>query len=164
MLSAKVYINNDQNKVKIPTGVKMLVRRCCNAVLSHVSLAQKAEVSISFIDDADIQRLNSTYRNIDRPTDVLSFPMSTDGKYEINAETGNIVLGDIVISVERAAEQANAYSRTLFYELAHLTVHSMFHLLGYDHEKGGVESAEMKEQEMLIMEKMGLSLNSSFIV
>jgi len=164
LANAKVYIKNDQKKVKIPSGAKMLIRRCCNAVLDHVEFEDRAEVSVSFIDDTDIARLNSTYRKKDTATDVLSFPMGSNGKYDINKDTGNVILGDIVISMEHAVKQANVYSRTIMYEIASLTVHAMFHLLGYDHEKSGPDAAEMKEQEVAVLEKMGLSLNSSFIV
>ena len=102
----KVIIANDQKEVKIPTGVRMLVRRCCHAVLVQENFEGSAEISVTFVDDARIQELNKQHRNIDKATDVLSFPLGENGVYDINPETGAKMLGDIVISMERAVAQA----------------------------------------------------------
>ncbi|HOO26052.1 MAG TPA: rRNA maturation RNase YbeY [Clostridiales bacterium] len=158
----KVVITDDQKKVKIPTGVRMLIRRSCTAVLRSEEFKGSAEVGVRFVDDEEIQALNKKYRDIDSVTDVLSFPLGIEGVYDINNDTGAQLLGDIVISVERAVEQAKRYGHSFQRELAFLTVHSMFHLLGYDHEKGGLELVRMREKEEAVLTQLGLKRNSSY--
>ena len=152
----KVMIANDQKEVKIPTGVRMLVRRCCHAVLVQENFEGSAEISVTFVDDARIQELNKQHRNIDKATDVLSFPLGENGVYDINPETGAKMLGDIVISMERAVAQAEEYGHPLQREVAFLTVHSMLHLLGYDHLDEGPMKAQMREHEEAIMKRLDL--------
>ena len=143
----KVVITNDQREVKIPTGVRMLVRRCCTAILVNENFNGSAEVSVRFVNDEEIQRLNLKYRQIDKSTDVLSFPLGIEGVYDVNNDTGAQLLGDIVISVEHAVEQAARFGHSLQREIGYLTVHSMLHLLGYDHESGGLDLVRMREKE-----------------
>lgn len=158
----KVIISNDQKAVKIPTGIRLLVRRCCHAVLLQEEFDGSAEVSVTFVDNAKIHELNKQYRNIDRETDVLSFPLGENGEYDINHDTGAKMLGDIVISLEKAVEQAEMYGHPLQREVAFLTVHSMLHLLGYDHEAGGLEAVHMREKEEAVLTKLGLQRNGSY--
>lgn len=158
----KVMIANDQKEVKIPTGVRMLVRRCCHAVLVQENFEGSAEISVTFVDDARIQELNKQHRNIDKATDVLSFPLGENGVYDINPETGAKMLGDIVISMERAVAQAEEYGHPLQREVAFLTVHSMLHLLGYDHVNGGLEAVHMREKEETVLTQLGLKRNGSY--
>ena len=158
----KVMIANDQKEVKIPTGVRMLVRRCCHAVLVQENFEGSAEISVTFVDDARIQELNKQHRNIDKATDVLSFPLGENGVYDINHETGAKMLGDIVISMERAVAQAEEYGHPLQREVAFLTVHSMLHLLGYDHVNGGLEAVHMREKEEAVLTQLGLKRNGSY--
>lgn len=158
----KVIIANEQKAVKIPTGIRMLVRRCCHAVLEQESFDGSAEISVSFVDNEQIHKLNKEYRNIDRETDVLSFPLGENGEYDINHDTGAKMLGDIVISLEKAVEQADLYGHPLQREVAFLTVHSMLHLLGYDHEGGGLEAVRMREKEESVLTKLGLKRNGSY--
>lgn len=158
----KVIIANDQKEVKIPTGVRMLVRRCCHAVLVQENFEGSAEISVTFVDDARIQELNKQHRNIDKATDVLSFPLGENGVYDINPETGAKMLGDIVISMERAVAQAEEYGHPLQREVAFLTVHSMLHLLGYDHVNGGLEAVHMREKEEAVLTQLGLKRNGSY--
>ena len=154
----KVSIKNNQHTVKIPSGIRLLIRRCCHAVLISEGFTQNAEVSVSFVSNREIQALNKAYRQKDMPTDVLSFPLtSEDGTVEINAETGSVLLGDIVISIETAVKQANIYGHSLSREIGFLTVHSMLHLLGYDHEKSSLDERIMREKEESILEKLGVS-------
>ena len=84
----KVVITNKQKAVKIPTGIRMLVRRCCNAVLKLENFEGPAEISVTFTDNAGIRELNKQYRDKDIDTDVLSFPMGENGVYDIDMETG----------------------------------------------------------------------------
>ena len=159
----KVIITNDQKEVKIPTGVRMLVRRCCNAVLTFEDFCEPAEISVTFVDDERIHELNKMHRNIDRSTDVLSFPLGEDGVYDKNLETGACLLGDIVISVETAVRQAEEYGHTLQREIGFLTVHSLLHLLGYDHVNGGMEQVHMREREETVLAKLGLQRDASYV-
>ncbi len=160
----KVIIKNDQNAVKVPTGVRMLIRRSCNAVLTNEGFPGDAEISVTIVDDEKIQELNRQYRNIDRSTDVLSFPLGENGVYDINYDTGAKMLGDIVISIEHAFAQAERFGHSLQREIGFLTVHSLLHLLGYDHEGGGLEAVRMREKEEESLTQMGLKRNGSYYI
>ena len=161
-MSHKVYITNQQKAVKVPSGLRILIRRSCHAVLEAEHFEGPAEISVTFVDDAEIHRLNLQYRGKDQATDVLSFPLGENGKYDVNQETGAAMLGDVVISMERAVEQAALYGHTLQREVAFLTVHSMFHLLGYDHEAGGLEAVRMREKEEAALIQLGLPRTVSY--
>ena len=162
MSKVKVIISNEQTDFRIPTGVRMLVRRCCTAVLVQEKFTDPAEISVTFVDDDQIHALNKEYRTIDRSTDVLSFPLGENGVYDINIDTGAKLLGDIVISIPRALDQADRYGHSLQREIGFLTVHSMLHLLGYDHVNGGIESVRMREKEEAVLTQMGLKRNGSY--
>lgn len=159
----RVIISNSQKEVKIPTGLRMLVRRCCNAVLRMENFQGAAEVSVTFANNAQIHELNKMHRNVDAPTDVLSFPMGEDGKYDIDPATNAKILGDIVISMEKAVEQAERFGHTLQREVGYLTAHSMLHLLGYDHEEP-LEKVHMREKEELVMTQLGLPSTTSYVL
>ena len=103
----KVVITNKQKKVKIPTGMRMLVRRCCNAVLKNEQFEGSAEISVTFVDNEEIHKLNKQYRNIDSPTDVLSFPLGENGNYDVDPTTGAKMLEDVLISLDKADDQAD---------------------------------------------------------
>ena len=158
----KVIISNEQKQEKIPTGVRMLIRRCCHAVLQMEKIKGSAEVSVSFVDNEQIQSLNKEHRGKDCATDVLSFPMGVDGEYDINHVTGAKILGDIVISIPKVVEQAKKYGHSFEREIAYLTAHSMLHLLGYDHEQGGIDLVHMREKEEIVMRELGLPSSSSY--
>jgi probable rRNA maturation factor len=159
----RVIITNNQKAVKIPTGLRMLIRRCCNAVLRMENFEGSAEISVTFVDNKEIRKLNSQYRNKDTATDVLSFPMGENGVYDTNMETGAKILGDVVISVEKAVEQAKAFDHSLQREVGYLTAHSVLHLLGYDH-MDNMERVRMREKEELVMSQLGLPASSSYVV
>ena len=160
----KVTIDNKQKAIKVPTGVRMLIRRCCNAVLRMEGFEGAAEVDVSLVDNAMIHQINLEQRNIDAPTDVLSFPLGEDGVYDKNPATDAYMLGDIVISLERAQSQAEEYGHTFQREVGYLTVHSMLHLLGYDHVEGGLEAVRMREKEEAVMLSIGLPRGSSYVL
>ncbi len=162
MNKVSVNITNQQNKIKIPTGIRILIRHCCKAVLFNENITENAEVSVTFVDNEQIRELNVEYRNKDSATDVLSFPLGDGKEWDINYDTSSIMLGDIVISMERAIEQAELYNHSLRREVGFLTVHSMLHLLGYDHENGGLEETLMREQEEKILEKLGLTRDETY--
>lgn len=158
-MGVKVNITDKQKKIKLPTGTRLLIRKSCIATLEEEQFALPAEVEVSLVNDEQIKEMNSNFRNIDDSTDVLSFPLGIDGNYDTNPETGAKMLGDIVISVEHAFAQADLYGHGLEREIAFLTVHSMLHLLGYDHVNGGLEQAIMREKEEQILERLGLAIN-----
>lgn len=162
MQKVKVRITNDQKEVEIPKGIRILVRRCCHAVLQEVGFEDDAEVSVRFVNNEEIHTLNRDYRNVDRPTDVISFPLGEDGVYDTDLSTGLVLLGDIVISAEKAVEQAELYNHSLQRELGFLTVHSMLHLLGFDHENGGLEEVRMREKEEAVLTKIGLKRSDTY--
>ena len=159
----KVVITNKQKAVKIPTGIRMLVRRCCNAVLKLENFEGPAEISVTFTDNAGIRELNKQYRDKDIDTDLLSFPMGENGVYDIDMETGAKILGDVVISMEKARDQAERFGHSFQREVGYLTAHSVLHLLGYDHIDN-LEKVRMREKEELVMEQLGLPASSSYII
>lgn len=164
MEGVKVYISNRQNEVKVPTGIRLLIRRCCSAVLAMEKFEGLAEVSVSFVSSEEIKQLNKQYRGRDIETDVLSFPLGENGIYDKNNETGAYMIGDIVICMKRALEQANCFGHTINREVGYLTVHAMLHLLGYDHEQGGIQAVHMREKEESVMSRIGLSRDTSYVL
>ncbi len=142
----------------------MLVRRCCNAVLRFEAFDAPAEISVTFVDNKQIKELNKKYRHKDASTDVLSFPMGENGVYDINYDTGAKILGDIVLSMEKAVEQAERFDHSLDREVGYLTAHSVLHLLGYDHEGGGIDRVRMREKEEQVMTQLGLPCSSSYVL
>jgi len=158
-MSVKVNIVVKQKSIKIPTGTRLLIRKACNATLNFENFEGPAEVDVTLVNDEMIKEMNSQFRNIDSATDVLSFPLGSEGKYDLNPETDAKMLGDIVISVDHALAQAELYGHGIEREIAFLTVHSMLHLLGYDHEAGGLEQTVMREKEEAVLVALGLAIN-----
>lgn len=158
----RVVITNSQKKVQIPTGLRMLVRRCCTAVLKMEGFEGAAEISVTFVDNEQIKKLNTQYRDKPIETDVLSFPMGSDGKYDTDPNTGAQILGDVVISMEKALEQSELYGHSFQREVGYLTAHSVLHLLGYDHMEP-LEKVHMREKEELVMSMLGLEVTTSYL-
>ncbi|HVJ50198.1 rRNA maturation RNase YbeY [Desulfitobacterium sp.] len=118
--------------------------------------SEEAEISLSLVDDKRIHELNREYRGVDRPTDVLSFALQEDAEEEPEIlDFEDEILGDIIISVERARVQAEEYGHSFERELVYLAVHGTLHLLGYDHE-AEEDKAEMRHQEETVMNRIGL--------
>ena len=157
MAKVKVTIQNRQKAVKVTPEMRKLIRLSCAAVLENQGFSDLAEVVVTFVDDAEIKNLNNEFRNIDKSTDVLSFPLGEDGEYDLNPETGAYSLGDVVISVEHTVAQSEEYGHSFERELSYLTVHSMLHLLGFDHVNGGDEAALMRKTEEEVMTVLGLT-------
>ncbi len=160
----RVDIENRQKAVKIPTGLRMLIRRCCHAVLDMEGVDGAVQVDVTLVDNKQIHEINLEQRGIDAPTDVLSFPLSENGEFEINHDTGEKLLGNIVLSLERAATQAEDYGHSFNREVGYLTVHSMLHLLGYDHVEGGLQAVHMREKEETVMTKIGLPRGTNYVL
>ncbi len=129
---------------------KLVVRRAVKATLEYLDIESDTEVSVTFCDNEYIKSLNKQYRNKDSATDVLSFPIYDFDSEEI-PEDEPLMLGDIVISIERAKEQAKEIGNTFLEEIAFLVVHSMLHILGYDHERSPEdEEAQCKAQKEIV--------------
>lgn len=155
---AMIYFANEQESFPITYKLKMLMRRAVISTLEYESFCNDAEVSVTFTDNNGIQTLNRDFRGIDRPTDVLSFPLTDYESDEFPIDEPELSLGDIVISLERASEQAEEFGHSFEREVAFLTVHSMLHLLGYDHVNSDEEDAEMRRRQREILENMGLKV------
>lgn len=158
-MKLKIYYANEQKIVKIPLSLRNLINRVVKATLENENFKKDAEVSVSFVNNETIHKLNLEYRGKDKPTDVLSFPM-TDGDEEeddIDLSTGAVMLGDIIISAEKAMEQANEYGHGIEREICFLAVHSTLHLLGYDHETSEDDEKYMNQTQETILQKIGLT-------
>ena len=153
------FIKNSKDVV-IPDGAKRLIRTACKKVLDIENFCDNAEINVTFVDDEEIKRLNAEFRHLDKSTDVLSFPLGEDGEYDINPETNAAMLGDVVISLEHAIAQANAFGHSLKRETAFLTVHSILHLLGYDHVNSDEEDKLMRSKQSAVLHDMGLAVNN----
>ena len=163
-----IYTRNDQKKEPLTPSARALVKRAITAALAYEQFEGQAEVSVTFVDNERIRELNRDYRGKDSATDVLSFPISdgdedfdmdfgTDEDGDGEADAGYAVLGDIVISVERARAQAEEYGHSFERELAFLAVHSTLHLLGYDHERSEEEDADQRRRQEEILAGMHLT-------
>ena len=147
----------DFSAVNIPTDVgfvlKSAVRTAVSATLKHEEFFRDAEVSVTFTDDVYIRTLNAEYRKKDAATDVLSFPIYEKGEPYTTPDTP-VLLGDIVISLERAKEQGEKIGNTLEEEVSFLTVHSTLHLLGYDHETSQEDEDDMFARQSEIVKEI----------
>lgn len=134
------------------------IRTCINAALKAEKITIPCEINVLVTDDKGIQTINRTSRNIDKPTDVLSFPMFELSPGELpddwstyqDPDTGLVPLGDMCISLERAIAQAQEFGHTTRREVGYLTIHSMLHLLGYDHMDEGPQKRQMRSREEAI--------------
>lgn len=157
----EVAIENNQDKIEVSKDIFQTIRDVAEAVADE-EYGFEAEVSVTLVDDKQIHALNKQHRGIDRPTDVLSFPMlefDEDGDAvsdDFNFNEGRMILGDIVISMERAAAQALEYGHSLKRETAFLTAHSMLHLLGYDHIGDAEGERIMFEKQDKILKSLGI--------
>ena len=156
-------MRNKINLVFEDGGLKRLpiaanIKTCINAVLKQEGVPVKCEINVLVTDDKGIRTINRTSRNIDKPTDVLSFPMFELAPGELpedwtpfqDPDTGLVPLGDMCISLERAVAQAQEFGHTTRREVGYLTIHSMLHLLGYDHLDEGPQKRQMRAREEAI--------------
>ncbi len=146
----EILYNNRQEKIEITNKYKESVQLAASMCLEIENMNDNVEISISFVTNDEIKELNKIYRNVNKETDVLSFPMDDDEEQD-----GTIILGDIVISSEKIVEQAKEYGHSFEREMIYLVVHSMFHLLGYDHIEEN-EKSIMREKEKEVMKKIKL--------
>lgn len=143
----EVYYDDRQDNIKITDEMKNLIENSIRAVLKVEELSDDVEVSVSFVGDEEIRDLNRDYRGVDKSTDVLSFPM--EDEFIID----NRILGDVIINTRRVMEQAEELGHSHERELSYLTVHSILHLLGYDHIEDE-DKREMREREKLSMKEL----------
>jgi len=148
----KMYFTNEQSKIECKIALRTLIRRAVLACLEYEGFSFDAEVSVTFTDNEGIRELNRDYRNKDSATDVLSFPMYDFPAGDEPMPGLPCELGDIVLSLERAAEQAESFGHSFKREVAFLTVHSVLHLLGYDHELSDEDDKDMRSRQDKIME------------
>ncbi|MCI7055705.1 MAG: rRNA maturation RNase YbeY [Selenomonas bovis] len=153
----KVIISNYPEELSFPTEIEENVRAAAEKV-GELYGVENAEVSVTLTNNDYIHQLNRKYRQIDRPTDVLSFALNESEEPDIENGPDINVLGDIILSVERAEEQAVDYGHSLRREIAFLTVHGMLHLLGYDHMEEA-DRLEMEKEQRYVMEQLGISRN-----
>ena len=149
-------------EVEAPDTVEPLLRRVISAALEAEGMDLPCEINVLLTDDEGIHQVNLDMRGVDRPTDVLSFPMfdlspgEKPGEEHEDPDTGLVPLGDMCISLERAAAQAEEYGHSVERELSYLAVHSVLHLLGYDHLDEGPMKAQMRRREEHILEGLGI--------
>jgi len=143
---------NAEDGQALPPELLADLERLAEAALLRHGLPAEAEVSLMLCDDKTIHALNRQWRSVDSPTDVLSFPLLEEGGWRVESE---LLLGDVVISVERAASQAVDFGHSIKRELLYLFTHGVLHLLGYDHE-GDEERREMRDMEELLLAVVGV--------
>ena len=153
----KGIISNYPEELSFPTEIEENVRAAAEKV-GELYGVENGEVSVTLTNNDYIHQLNRKYRQIDRPTDVLSFALNESEEPDIENGPDINVLGDIILSVERAEEQAADYGHSLRREIAFLTVHGMLHLLGYDHMEEA-DRLEMEKEQRYVMEQLGISRN-----
>ena len=150
------------SEVEVPAGTEERLRQVIQAALAEEGMDLPCEINVLLTDDQGIHQINLDMRGVDRPTDVLSFPMfdltpgEHPGEEDADPETGLIPLGDMCLSLERARAQAEEFGHSVERELSYLTVHSVLHLLGYDHLDEGPMKAQMRAREEAILKTLGL--------
>ncbi|WP_025641481.1 rRNA maturation RNase YbeY [Schnuerera ultunensis] len=149
----ELYIDDRQDKVKLDKDIFEAVENAIKETLLLEGKSLNYEISLTFVDNEEIRKLNREYRKVDRETDVLSFPMEQD-----ESQFPVPMLGDIVISAEKTLEQSIEYGHSFVREISYLTVHSMLHLLGYDHMNEN-EKLTMRNKEKEVMEKLKIFKN-----
>ena len=158
-MNLKIITENTQNKIECTDELSNLVYRAISETIHLEEIDFDCSVSLTYTDNDGIRELNREYRNKDTATDVLSFPMFDVETEEIYALDGTAAeLGDIVISLERAKTQAEEFGHSFEREVAFLCVHSVLHLLGYDHELSEEQDNIMREKQRKVMHSLGLEI------
>ena len=150
----ELIIDNRQDKLEVNEDLMEKIKDIISECLDYEGYDDDYEVSLSFVDNKEIHQLNRDFRGVNRPTDVLSFPLLVEDEFDV--DFGEESLGDIVISLERAFEQSREYNHSFEKEVCFLVCHSMFHLLGYDHDTEE-NTKEMREKEEHILNKLGIT-------
>lgn len=164
-----IYIDNRQNKIDVPKGIIDKINEIIKFALKEEKVEYECEISIIFVDNVMIRKLNKRYRNIDRETDILSFPMLFYPSHKVfkdvylnrkidisNFDGENLVLGDIALSIEKAEKQSIEYNHSFEREVIYLIIHSVLHLLGYDHIEDD-DKKIMRKREEEILQKFDIT-------
>lgn len=164
-----IFIDNRQSKIEVDNELEQVLNQVIEYALKEENVKQDYELSIIFVDNEEIMQLNSEYRNIHRETDVLSFPMLEYAPHSVFKEVysnynfddsyydeGRLVLGDIALSLEKTLEQSKEFGHSFYREACYLTIHSILHLLGYDHIDHE-DKIVMRSREEEILSKFNLS-------
>jgi probable rRNA maturation factor len=157
----RVIITDCQKEVKIPTGIRMLIRRCCHAILETEGFKGSAEIGITFTEDKELKKLSLQYFGKETDEAVISLPAGENGEYDEDRVTGAKILGSIVISVKKAVDQSKAYDHSFQREMAYLTAHGVLGLLGYSYD-GAMEKVSMREKEEWALYQLGLPASRSY--
>lgn len=158
-----IFIDNRQEKISVAEELVETIESVIKYTLKEEEVNISCEVSVVFVDNEEIREINRENRNIDKPTDVLSFPMLEYPKgyvfkdvylnhkfHQSDLDEGNLILGDIVLSLEKAEEQRKEFGHSFLREVSYLTVHSVLHLLGYDHMEEEEKSVMRKREEEIL--------------
>ena len=153
-----IYFSNEQDKENVTPELRCLVKAAIYAALDYEDFRKSAEISVTFTDNDGIQEINREQRNVDAPTDVLSFPIMSgdDSDADTDRSNGAVMLGDIVLNLERARAQAAEFGHSYTREVAFLTVHSVLHLLGYDHLTSDEADRDMRARQDAVLDMMGI--------
>ena len=152
-MTNRIYIKHEQDKEAYTPAMRSFIQAAVNDTLKFEGFEDPCEVSVTLTDNKGIKKLNAEYRGKDKETDVLSFPL-LDGEYtEADMIDGYLPIGDIVISLQKAREQAESLGHNINEEVAFLCVHSTLHLLGYDHETSDEDEADMFSRQAQIMKR-----------
>ena len=154
----KINMSNRQRKIPLNFEARQLIEKAVEAAIKSEDFTASAEVNVTVVSDAKIKIINKEFRNVDSATDVLSFPLCDGENFDINPENGCCMLGDVVISIDHVLKQAEAFGHGIERELAYLTVHSVLHLLGYDHVDEGEEKKLMRIREEAALSLLGLEI------
>lgn len=149
----QLIMDNRQDKIEVRDQLMNTIKNVTQECLKYEGFDMDYEISLSFVDNDEIHKLNKIYRGIDRETDVLSFPLMGEDEFDIEFEEK--ALGDIVISMEKALEQSKEYNHSYEREVAFLVCHSMFHLMGYDHDTEE-NTKIMRSKEEAVLVKLGI--------
>ncbi len=154
MKKIRIIQDDRQNTEKLAFGIRRAVKKALRTAIKYENVCFPCEISVTYTDSVNIHRLNKEYRGVDRPTDVLSFPL-----FDVLPERSDatVALGDIVISTEQAKKQAEEYGHSLKREVCFLAVHSVLHLLGYDHETSEEDEKVMFSKQREILEIAGIT-------
>ena len=156
-MKIEIFLSDEQEKLTPPEDMEQLIELCTRAALEEEQIEEDAQVSVTLVDNEAIREINNEHRGIDKATDVLSFPLGDEDSFDTDPETGAILLGDIVISLERAKEQAEEYGHSFRREVAFLITHSLFHLLGYDHVDSEEDEKLMFGKQDKVLDKLGIT-------
>ena len=156
MIKLKAYFVNRQKEEQVSAELRAFLRKCIRATLIADGYDDFFEVYVTLVNDSQIHQMNLEHRGVDAPTDVLSFPMGEDGVYDIDPETGAYMLGDVVLNVSRIRQQAEDYGHSFEREAGYLTIHSILHLLGYDHVDEDEMKKQMRAKEEQVLESLQL--------